>query len=95
VSPLRRSVYGTEVLRRAKLSFIEELGREDDIPVELELLEALFEPGVALPCLPLPVCGTFMGFVADLETTPFIAAPLPFRNAALEGDLRLPAGDDW
>jgi hypothetical protein len=84
-----------DVLRRAKISFTEELGREDDIPVELELLEALFDPGVTLPCLPLPVCGTFMGFVTDLERTPFIAVGFPLREAALEGDLRLAAGDDW
>lgn len=93
VSPLRQSVDAVEVLRRAQLSLIEELGREDDIPMELELLEAVFEPGVTVPCLPLPECGTFMGFVTDLETPPFIAARLPLRDAALEGDLRLPVGD--
>ena len=93
VSPFRRSVHTAEVLRRGMLSFTEEPGREADIPVEL-LLEAPFDPGVMVPCLPLPVCGIFRGFVG-LETTPFIAAPLPLRNAALEGDLRLAVGDGW
>lgn len=92
LSPLRRSMDALEVLRREKLS---EAGREDDISAELEALDGIFEPGVAVPGLPLPVCGTFMGLEADLERRPFIAAALPLRAAALDGDLRLPAGDDW
>jgi hypothetical protein len=88
------SPYAADVLRRATLSFTGELGREDDITMELEPLDAPLEPGVRVPCLPLPVCGTLMGLVADLEM-PVIAAPLPLRKVALEGDLRLPVGDDW
>lgn len=32
---------------------------------------------------------------ADLERTGFMAAPLPLREAALEGERRLAVGDDW
>lgn len=87
------SPYAADVLRRATLSFTGELGREDDITMELEPLDAPL-PGVTVPCLPLPVCGTLMGLEADLAR-PVIAAPLPLRKVALEGDLRLPVGDDW
>jgi hypothetical protein len=57
--------------------------------VEL-LLESWFEPGEILVCLPLPV---FRGLVEGLDEHSIKAAPLPLRDADLEGDLMLPVCD--
>ena len=92
----RRSEVGT-VLRRVGFSVFDAFGTEEETAAELELLDR-FDPGLKLPCLPLPVLGVFIGLVErifDLPVGVVLAALLFFLvEVGVDGFDDREVGDD-